>query len=718
MNSTIKAEQLSYNEMVLDFSGSIISREEKAVLRKQHGYCMTCQDVPVLLVEVQRSRMNPLWSSKKPRSADGECLDGKCLRCNPSIIPTASCVAVRPGPVPSMSLKSISSSSSLSSGGAPLGSNHSTPPTSVGLGRAESHLASSTSVSGSFRRSNNNNNANDSRHSVRSSGSFQTDRDTRPKPPQRSVSFDRSPYESSTAARPGSRRNAALARSTVSPLTRENDSVPCALPARHLSNYDLAATLGEQAASTRSLPARTNSEAASPLRTTVSNVNDFETRLHCDEPSHVVTSVEEGTVQTDSVNVVSSPFDNVFAPSMHVHKEKFAETEDRDVFESCKQPSEKENVLSELKSLLDGMKGEDIEFLAEILIGSMDANSDNEEVHAYCLKVMAELFQDALTESTVLLDKIVGTMNHFALSLNVQRGGCMALCALASNKNNCIALVRAKVCELVSDILSKHIGDSTLVEAAIGALRKLSINWEAREKLLNLHVSDRVAEAMQCNPTPEIQRDGCALLSNIAVDGEKRSVCVVSLEVLGAVVNSVKVNSQDGSVIQSACFALKNFTYDETNLRSLTKVSGVFEALQEGCTDNSHDCEDCFIVLERLQLARAEAESLEEQSLEMIRKLMDEAASCSSTVASIAKIMQDIEWSPKIIAHGFHALCMLAADSDHQEELQKKEVRSQLHALIEQYVVDVSVQLEARPIVELFMGTVAPVEHEPSCSEE
>ena len=82
-NNRIEPHELSYGEVTVLSSGGIISKQMKLDLRKQLGYCLTCSHIPVLLVDIRRSRINPLWISKKPRTADGECIEGRCLRCSP-----------------------------------------------------------------------------------------------------------------------------------------------------------------------------------------------------------------------------------------------------------------------------------------------------------------------------------------------------------------------------------------------------------------------------------------------------------------------------------------------------------------------------------------------------------------------------------------------------------------------------------------------------------
>ena len=77
----LDATKLSYNEMTVDSSGGIMTREVKLEWRQKLGYCTTCTERPVLLFTLKRSRLNPLWQNKQPRSVPGECENGVCLRC-------------------------------------------------------------------------------------------------------------------------------------------------------------------------------------------------------------------------------------------------------------------------------------------------------------------------------------------------------------------------------------------------------------------------------------------------------------------------------------------------------------------------------------------------------------------------------------------------------------------------------------------------------------
>jgi hypothetical protein len=524
-------------------------------------------------------------------------------------------------------------------------------------------------------------------------------------PPRRTISFDRTPHASTNQVRSGSRRQPLASRPSLKELA--TGVVSASTEAGHTP--ETVPTQKPSVLGTTSGQLDSQSLQNIALVRTPSNGSSLHGMSMDEQETCPPVSAElRRTISNEEVPVAPGESNRSFNFESGVgsicEEEKVAEVSDEAWSSSTIKSPEplvaEEQIVYDLRSLIDGMKGEDVAFLAEILLGSMEANEQYEGVQAYCLDAMAEIFQDAVTESTALISKIVIVMKAFVASLVVQRNGCKVLNALASNANNCVVLIRAKACETIAEALSRHIGDVALVEVAIGALRKLSTSWEARTKLLNQHTSEPVAEAMQCHgSSADIQRDGCALLSNIAVDGEKKRVCLVSLDVLDAAVASIKSHSSDATVVQSACFALKNFTYDCTNLRSLTKVFGVFEVMQEAATQELAGCEDCYIVLERIQLARAEDESLEEQALEAMLKLTDGCSDDPSVVGEIVGAMRAMEWSARVAAQGFELLSPLVANSIFKQEVEKKDIHSQLFGFIEQYITDFRVQQEAQGLM-------------------
>lgn len=72
------------NEMRVGANCCAISREERAERRLRHGFCPECKGArPVQLFWIKRSKLNPLWVTKVPRSVPSECADGVCYVCHP-----------------------------------------------------------------------------------------------------------------------------------------------------------------------------------------------------------------------------------------------------------------------------------------------------------------------------------------------------------------------------------------------------------------------------------------------------------------------------------------------------------------------------------------------------------------------------------------------------------------------------------------------------------
>jgi len=894
------ARQLSYQEMSLDQSGSIMSRDAKAHLRKLHGYCITCLGVPTLLVEIHRSKMNPLWLSKKKRSVPGETYNGMCLRCNPSLDPqsvtTAAC-AVAAAPSPSSSTRSLESApprrsrsndegmgvnaasthsrgsmrnsnrhsielfdtQSLSSTSNIRASNNTaetdnrtiasastsdasvttaesrnsrpkTAPNSVqseiygtqasmlrsagsanaqprpfppaaestrSLDNADNNRSTgnvarrtppqrcyseatgamaSTSVRGADRLSNlqnSNNDRNDdsrqrsSRHQMpprpesgrslaskgnlsnrslsssqhlsssvlsHSSGDNNNNRKSYSSIGGESASFER---ESSLETKPSSvqrtdsKASASItAADTSLPATVETTSLvdstksfykgsrPNRGGTRASSNSnidgtgmvppivqtsalaDAAPLLGISTLSldtTASYPQLTPGVSRSESGTTVV------TRLTRASDAHSVdSSGRDGDVQEEPDNKPSTS--NTAPPTEHLspptltpgnngdkfgdsdsastsnHLKEAGQTESPDCSDTNEAPADGDEAVHDLRAMIQVMKNnEDLGLVTEIIVSYMDAHVANEKVQLYSLEVMAELFEDAVTDSAVLVSKIVRAMETFSSSVDIQISGCKVVGSLASNVNNGTILVRTGVCKLVYRTFQQDQKHHELVSNAFASLRVLSsLSSQARRDLRNLDdASENICQAMRTHPANiDIQRDGCALLSNISVDVEKNAVSSVGEFVLGAVVGAINAHRNDETVVTSACFALKNFMYEHTNLRTARRVGNIFDTLQHA---SLRGCDDAIVVLEKLQISRAEDESFEEQALQSLRALVEIRAADKQLVEEVLDVMKNFDWSVTIIESGVAILKSLVESSDlHKEALRESEAPARL----------------------------------------
>jgi polyhydroxyalkanoate synthesis regulator phasin len=289
------------------------------------------------------------------------------------------------------------------------------------------------------------------------------------------------------------------------------------------------------------------------------------------------------------------------------------------------------------------------DMLIEILVSSMDSFPSTELFQSFCLKAIWKSCKATETcGSSNLHETVMKTMKSFPSSEKVQGYGCMIFFALAANSSNRVALVRSGSCPFLVEAMAKFTGNVSVVRNGIGALRNLSLDTEARETLNCLPTWKSIVRAMEHNTgDAAIQRDGCALLSNLAVDAEKKAVSGVSNEVLEAVVRALESHRGDVSVVTSACFALKNFTYEESNLRSLSRVQNIFKILQKAgkLTGN----EEMDHIVERLQTSRAADESLEEQAQESLKAMIEvQPHRPSEMIATVMNVLRDYSWSAKI----------------------------------------------------------------------
>mmetsp|Transcript_19008 Transcript_19008/g.47069 ORF Transcript_19008/g.47069 Transcript_19008/m.47069 type:complete len:121 (-) Transcript_19008:78-440(-) len=82
--------KLSYIELTMQDSGTLVDKEEKRELRQKLGYCLECEGLPVKLYMRKQSVLNPFRMKREPLSVTGECADGVCFACYPQRDPSLS----------------------------------------------------------------------------------------------------------------------------------------------------------------------------------------------------------------------------------------------------------------------------------------------------------------------------------------------------------------------------------------------------------------------------------------------------------------------------------------------------------------------------------------------------------------------------------------------------------------------------------------------------
>jgi hypothetical protein len=336
---------------------------------------------------------------------------------------------------------------------------------------------------------------------------------------------------------------------------------------------------------------------------------------------------------------------------------------------------EVETIIDGLASLVQDMVAADggSEFVADVILGAMNEYTSQEQIQTYCLRAIWDLCKENEQQKQHVMqagatETIMRALRNFSHSLLVQEKGCGAIWSLGVNSHNRVVLVRAGACEQVLTAMKTFRHEASLVRTAIGALRTLSPEIEARDSFKSLKASEITAKAMMLHRfSVPIQRDGCAFLSNCAVNVEKQFVAVVPLEELDAVVQAMANHREEVSVMQGACFALKNYTFEAKNCRSLRLCKGLEELVAHASMFvASPSClEDADEIMERLQLSGAADESIEDQAQLSLFALIESQGN-SLEAERVLEFMRSYDWSPRLISTGLQYLRRMCSEEDAQ----------------------------------------------------
>jgi hypothetical protein len=367
--------------------------------------------------------------------------------------------------------------------------------------------------------------------------------------------------------------------------------------------------------------------------------------------------------------------------------------------------SDVEKAIRDLKPLVRDLLeagADSSDMLIEIVVSSMDSFPSVERFQSFCLQSIWKSCKANTEACTALLmasnlhKNIMKAVKSFPSSKKVQEYGCKIVFAIAAHSSNRVVLVRSGACSCLAEAMGNFIENVSLVRNVIGALRNLSLDTEAREKLNLIPAWKGTVKAMRHNSKDAaIQRDGCALLSNLAVDAENKVVLSVTNEVLGAVIHALEIHCSDASVVTSACFALKNFTYEDSNLRSMSRIHNIFNVLQVASELTGH--EEMDVIVERLQTSRAEDESLEEQAHESLIAMIElQSERPSEMIATVVNVLKTYSWSTKIADICTQLLRDHAAKSDlHKRNVLDAGTLEELKALERVFGVKDTVRHEA-----------------------
>jgi hypothetical protein len=208
------------------------------------------------------------------------------------------------------------------------------------------------------------------------------------------------------------------------------------------------------------------------------------------------------------------------------------------------------------------------------------------QVQLYCMQIMWDLAQKSNQHITSVMntsapDDILLCMKHNMDNSEIQEQGCQILTCLSFDKHNRAIIVRAGAPARLVKCLVGHRNNQSLVEVAIHCLRTLSPDPEFRQSVGVVQGVMHVCHAMTVHQSVvRIQRDGCSFLSNSAVDLDNYQVAQATDAEFEAIFLAMTTHTAEPSVMVKACFALKNYTYDETNVRKLCQANTIVEILK------------------------------------------------------------------------------------------------------------------------------------------
>jgi len=240
----------------------------------------------------------------------------------------------------------------------------------------------------------------------------------------------------------------------------------------------------------------------------------------------------------------------------------------------------------------------------------MQKNPDAVEVQIYTISKIWELCKNRKENKTAVIsstapDDILLAMKNHMNSADLQGKSCGALWSLSVDENHRKVLIKAGTVLRLIQALLKYEKDENVARTALGALRTLSTESEVKQQLQPLEGKSLVIKAMSAHQhVASMQRDGIAFLSNSAVDVENRIVSVAGENEIKAILQAMSEHKDNIGVMAPACFALKNYAFDENNVRALCKMGGNVFAILQHVVNSTLDLscrQDAEIVLDTLQ---------------------------------------------------------------------------------------------------------------------
>ncbi|KAI2510668.1 hypothetical protein MHU86_3779 [Fragilaria crotonensis] len=373
-------------------------------------------------------------------------------------------------------------------------------------------------------------------------------------------------------------------------------------------------------------------------------------------------------------------------------------------------PTNEEVIVDDLHSLIKDLRhGGNYDLAVDILQGSIMEYAECPEVQQFCLATIWDLAKDndqfraIIMASTAPHDMLL-CMKRNLDNAAIQEQACGALWALSIDRGNRGIIIQAGVTASVIKCIVDHQNNEGVIRAAMGCLRTLSPEPEVRVSTGALDGVKHVCAAMRTNRSVAgIQADGCAFLSNVAVDLDQQLVALATDEEIEVIVGAIVAHPTDPMVISGASFALKNYTHDERNLRKLMQVVDILPTLEGvAAQEGEHGSGHASRLLERFDAMAKDDALLEEQIVNSLEESIVGALHSDNSVHNVLGAMAEYDWSNKVTTTGLQCLVSLISEIPSNRHLITEEILTNVVATMTKMMHDASVMAQGCEFLELF----------------
>ncbi|KAI2510671.1 hypothetical protein MHU86_3782 [Fragilaria crotonensis] len=374
-------------------------------------------------------------------------------------------------------------------------------------------------------------------------------------------------------------------------------------------------------------------------------------------------------------------------------------------------PANEQVIVEDLRSLIrDVHHSGNHEFTVEILLGAMKGHPLCPRVQQFCLATIWDLGKDndqfrASVMSSSAPGVILLCMEQNLNNAAIQEQACGALWALSINEANRGIIIQAGATARVIKCIADHKNNESVIRAAMGWLRTLSTETEVRVSTAALDGVKHVCAAMRTNRSvASIQVDGCAFLSNVAVDLDQELVALATDEEIEVIVGAIVAHPTDPMVTSGACFALKNYAYDERNLRKLMQVADIVSTLQGVAIQEGGHGSRCFAagLLDSFDAFVGEEAILEEHVMTSLEESIVSTLHSESSVRHVLGVLEEYDWSTKVTATGLRCLVTMISETPSNRHLITEEILTNVVETMTKMMHDVSVIAQGCEFLELF----------------